>query len=85
MINIQREYAPPELAMRFAEKLINGYDEDPDITWILQHTGKQLDSYIHAFSFIDAHLYNYSTIIKYTYYHQQRFISLYMSIRMVDT
>lgn len=45
MINIQREYAPPELAMRFAEKLINGYDEDPDITWILQHTGKQLDSY----------------------------------------
>jgi len=32
-----REYAPPELAMRFAESLINGYDTDPDITWVLQH------------------------------------------------
>ena len=32
-----REYAPPELAMRFAESLIDGYNTDSDITWILQH------------------------------------------------
>lgn len=51
-----REYAPPELAMRFAEKLINGYDEDPDITWILQHTGKQLDSYICVLIWIFLHM-----------------------------
>jgi len=33
-----REYAPPELVMRFAETLLEGYDEDADITWLLQHT-----------------------------------------------
>ena len=32
-----REYAPPELAMRFAESLIDGYNVDSDITFILQH------------------------------------------------
>ena len=33
-----REYAPPELSMRFAESLIDGYNNaDADITWILQH------------------------------------------------
>jgi hypothetical protein len=32
-----REYAPPELSLRFAESLINGYGTDPDITWILDH------------------------------------------------
>lgn len=33
-----REYAPPELAMRFAESLVNGYNVNADITWLLQHT-----------------------------------------------
>mmetsp|Transcript_12133 Transcript_12133/g.26190 ORF Transcript_12133/g.26190 Transcript_12133/m.26190 type:complete len:737 (+) Transcript_12133:149-2359(+) len=33
-----REYAPPELTMRFAESLLTGYEVDADITWILQHT-----------------------------------------------
>lgn len=33
-----REYAPPELNMRFAETLVDGYDENADITWLLQHT-----------------------------------------------
>ena len=33
-----REYAPPELVMRFAEMLLDGYDVDSDITWLLQHT-----------------------------------------------
>jgi carboxypeptidase T len=32
-----REYAPPELATRFAEYLVEAYDEDPDITWLLDH------------------------------------------------
>lgn len=33
-----REYAPPELTMRFAESLLGGYGVDADITWVLQHT-----------------------------------------------
>jgi len=33
-----REYAPPELAMRFAETLVDGYNVDSDITWLLRHT-----------------------------------------------
>ena len=33
-----REYAPPELALRFAEHLLQGYDTDSDITWLLRHT-----------------------------------------------
>lgn len=33
-----REYAPPELALRFAEHLLLGYDTDSDITWLLRHT-----------------------------------------------
>ena len=32
-----REMAPPELLGRFIEKLVYGYDEDADITWILEH------------------------------------------------
>lgn len=32
-----REYSTAELATRFAERLINGYGVDPDITWILDH------------------------------------------------
>ena len=30
-----REYATAELALRFAESLVNGYGVDPDATWIL--------------------------------------------------
>ena len=33
-----REFAPPEIVMRFAETLLQGYGIDSDITWILQHT-----------------------------------------------
>lgn len=33
-----RELAPPELAMRFAEKLLEGYGVDSDITWLLERT-----------------------------------------------
>lgn len=33
-----REYAPPELALRFAEHLLQGYDTNSDITWLLRHT-----------------------------------------------
>ena len=32
-----REYATSELVTRFAEYLVNNYDIDPDITWILDH------------------------------------------------
>ncbi len=32
-----REYAPAELATRFAEHLVNGYGIDADATWILDH------------------------------------------------
>ncbi len=32
-----REYAPAELAARFAEKLVAGYGVDPDITWMLDY------------------------------------------------
>jgi murein tripeptide amidase MpaA len=33
-----REYAPPEIVLRFAEKLAEGYGKDADISWILDHT-----------------------------------------------
>lgn len=33
-----REYAPPELALRFAEYLLDGYGTDSDVTWLLRHT-----------------------------------------------
>lgn len=33
-----RELAPPELVMRFAESLVDGYNVDSDITWLLQST-----------------------------------------------
>ncbi len=32
-----REYATAELMIRFAEKLVNGYGTDPDITWMLDY------------------------------------------------
>jgi carboxypeptidase T len=32
-----REYAPAELATRFAEQLVAGYDLDADVTWLLDH------------------------------------------------
>lgn len=32
-----REYAPPELLARFIEMLVHGYNDDADITWILEH------------------------------------------------
>ena len=32
-----REYTPAELATRFAEKLVNDYGVDPDITWLVDH------------------------------------------------
>ncbi|MBK8047966.1 MAG: hypothetical protein IPK16_13020 [Anaerolineales bacterium] len=33
-----REYATAETAARFAERLVNGYGVDPDITWLLDYT-----------------------------------------------
>ena len=33
-----REWAPPELLARYIELLVHGYNEDADVTWILQHT-----------------------------------------------
>lgn len=32
-----REYPGPELAMRFAEQLVNGYGTDPEATWLLDN------------------------------------------------
>jgi murein tripeptide amidase MpaA/PKD repeat protein len=32
-----REYTPAELATRFAEFLLEGYDLDPDVTWLLDY------------------------------------------------
>jgi carboxypeptidase T len=32
-----REYTTAEMAMRFAEEIINGYGTDPDATWLLDH------------------------------------------------
>ncbi len=32
-----RELAPAEVAARFAERLVNGYGEDPTITWLLDY------------------------------------------------
>jgi hypothetical protein len=33
-----REWAPPELLGRFVELLVRGYDDDPEVTWIMHHT-----------------------------------------------
>jgi len=33
-----REYATAELATRFAEQLVAGYNVDPDLTWLLDYT-----------------------------------------------
>jgi carboxypeptidase T len=33
-----REYTPAELSMRYAEYLVQNYDSNPEITWILDHT-----------------------------------------------
>ncbi|KAL3817785.1 hypothetical protein ACHAXA_005818 [Cyclostephanos tholiformis] len=33
-----REYAPPELSLRFMEYLLENYEVDPDVTWLLRHT-----------------------------------------------
>lgn len=33
-----REWAPPELLARFIEKLVEGYEQDADITWIMRNT-----------------------------------------------
>ncbi len=33
-----REYAPAELNLRFAEYLVENYDTNPDVTWILDYT-----------------------------------------------
>ncbi|KAL7470537.1 hypothetical protein ACHAXS_010793 [Conticribra weissflogii] len=41
-----REYAPPELVMRYATTLAESYDIDADITWILQHTEIHLIFYV---------------------------------------
>jgi carboxypeptidase T len=41
-----RELAPPELLMRFAEELVDGYDDDADITWILDTT--QINIVLHV-------------------------------------
>lgn len=32
-----REYTPAELTTRFAEYLVNNYNLDPDVTWLLDH------------------------------------------------
>lgn len=32
-----REFATAELMTRFAENLLNNYDKDPDVTWMLDH------------------------------------------------
>lgn len=32
-----REYATAEIAIRFAEQLVEGYGSDPDATWLLDH------------------------------------------------
>jgi hypothetical protein len=32
-----REYAPPEIVLRFAERLAEGYGKNADISWILDH------------------------------------------------
>ena len=32
-----REYAPAELATRFAEYLLHSYNKDPDVTWLLDY------------------------------------------------
>ncbi len=37
-----REYAPPELTLRFAESLISRYGIDPDVTWMLDYQEVQM-------------------------------------------
>ncbi len=41
-----REYTPAELAIRFAERLLDSYGIDPDITWLLDH--QRIDLMLHA-------------------------------------
>jgi len=41
-----REMAPPELLGRFVEKLVYGYDEDADVTWILEHNEVHVVLYV---------------------------------------
>jgi murein tripeptide amidase MpaA len=41
-----REMAPPELLMRYAEQLVQGYDRDADITWILDTTQINIVLYV---------------------------------------
>jgi len=38
MANIHaREITTPEIAMRFLEQLLDGYGNDPDVTWLVDH------------------------------------------------
>jgi len=41
-----REYAPPELAARFIEKLVNSYDYDASVTTLLQRTEVHVVLYV---------------------------------------
>eukprot|EP00804_Cyclotella_cryptica_P007423 CCRYP_002628-RC/>CCRYP_002628-RC protein AED:0.04 eAED:0.04 QI:260/1/1/1/0.75/0.6/5/5197/651 len=41
-----REYAPPELLMRFATDVLEKYDKDADTTWILEHTEIHIVFYV---------------------------------------
>jgi hypothetical protein len=41
-----REYAPPELLMRFAQNTLKNYDKDADTTWILQQTEIHIIFYV---------------------------------------
>jgi hypothetical protein len=41
-----REYAPPELLMRFATDILEKYDKDADATWILEHTEIHIIFYV---------------------------------------
>lgn len=41
-----REYAPPELVMRYATTLVDNYDLDAEITWILEHTEIHIVLYV---------------------------------------
>ncbi|KAL7480058.1 hypothetical protein ACHAW6_005764 [Cyclotella cf. meneghiniana] len=41
-----REYAPPELLMRFAADALDKYNKDADTTWILEHTEIHIIFYV---------------------------------------
>ena len=41
-----RELAPPELLMRFAEHLVEGYNTNADITWVLDRTQINIVLYV---------------------------------------